>query len=296
LRAVAIGTIYHIITITLHRINATHRSLLSYISFLFETMTSTTANCTGTLIDSFTVDWTEYSGAGVIYATTTTKTGDFNENTIASVSACSSVYEFILCENLSERSAGCGEAGDQILDISGVLGGLEVEVDPGLCDVSVSIGDIDTCEATISEATISEDASSEGASSEGASSEGASSGGASSGDESVGDASVGDASSGDASGGDASGGDASGGDASGGDASGGDASGGDASGGDASSISWSSFGSTPEYHSKNIDKSMGFVVGSVALIGLAAYAFKRRNRATSKTGAKEKLYQGGELA
>ena len=269
-------------------------------------MTSTTANCTGTLIDSFTVDWTEYSGAGVIYATTTTKTGDFNENTIASVSACSSVYEFILCENLSERSAGCGEAGDQILDISGVLGGLEVEVDPGLCDVSVSIGDIDTCEATISEATISEDASSEDTSSEGASSEGASSGGASSGDESVGDASVGDASSGDASGGDASGGDASGGDASsgdasggdasGGDASGGDASGGDASGGDASSISWSSFGSTAEYHSKNIDKSMGFVVGSVALIGLAAYAFKRRNRATSKTGAKEKLYQGGELA
>lgn len=42
-------------------------------------------------------------------------------------------------------------------------------------------------------------------------------------------------------------------------------------------------------------KTTSFAIGAIALVGLAAYAMKRHNRATSKTGADEKLY-GGELA
>jgi len=38
-----------------------------------------------------------------------------------------------------------------------------------------------------------------------------------------------------------------------------------------------------------------FAIGAIALVGLASYAMKRRNRATSKTGADAKLTEG-ELA
>eukprot|EP00984_Skeletonema_dohrnii_P031084 scaffold23147_cov72-Skeletonema_dohrnii-CCMP3373.AAC.2 len=43
----------------------------------------------------------------------------------------------------------------------------------------------------------------------------------------------------------------------------------------------------------------GFLFGAIALVGLAAYAVKRRNRATSENGADQKLYEGevsGEMA
>ena len=43
-------------------------------------------------------------------------------------------------------------------------------------------------------------------------------------------------------------------------------------------------------------KSVGVAVGAIALIGLAAYAVKRRFRATSKTVADERLYRGGQMA
>mmetsp|Transcript_28375 Transcript_28375/g.57108 ORF Transcript_28375/g.57108 Transcript_28375/m.57108 type:complete len:181 (+) Transcript_28375:90-632(+) len=42
-------------------------------------------------------------------------------------------------------------------------------------------------------------------------------------------------------------------------------------------------------------KTAGFLVGTVALVGLAAYAVKRRNRSKSNNGADQKL-NGGELA
>ena len=42
-------------------------------------------------------------------------------------------------------------------------------------------------------------------------------------------------------------------------------------------------------------KTTGFLVGTVALVGLAAYAVKRRNRSKSNNGADQKL-NGGELA
>eukprot|EP00984_Skeletonema_dohrnii_P034708 scaffold33649_cov191-Skeletonema_dohrnii-CCMP3373.AAC.3 len=43
----------------------------------------------------------------------------------------------------------------------------------------------------------------------------------------------------------------------------------------------------------------GFLFGAIALVGLAAYAVKRRNRFTSENGADQKLYEGevsGEMA
>mmetsp|Transcript_28381 Transcript_28381/g.57115 ORF Transcript_28381/g.57115 Transcript_28381/m.57115 type:complete len:183 (+) Transcript_28381:127-675(+) len=46
-------------------------------------------------------------------------------------------------------------------------------------------------------------------------------------------------------------------------------------------------------------KTAGFLFGAIALVGLAAYAVKRRNRATSENGADEQLYRGevsGEMA
>ena len=39
-------------------------------------------------------------------------------------------------------------------------------------------------------------------------------------------------------------------------------------------------------------KTAGYAIGAVALVGLALYAVKRRNRASSKTGADEKLVEG----
>mmetsp|Transcript_26830 Transcript_26830/g.40557 ORF Transcript_26830/g.40557 Transcript_26830/m.40557 type:complete len:181 (-) Transcript_26830:178-720(-) len=42
-------------------------------------------------------------------------------------------------------------------------------------------------------------------------------------------------------------------------------------------------------------KTTGFLFGTVALVGLAAYAVKRRNRSKSNNGADQKL-NGGELA
>lgn len=74
-------------------------------------------------------------------------------------------------------------------------------------------------------------------------------------------------------------------------------------------------GSTEEYESCNkaafetpyrspsmmgrASKTAGFLFGAIALVGLAAYAVKRRNRATSENGADEQLYRGevsGEMA
>ena len=46
-------------------------------------------------------------------------------------------------------------------------------------------------------------------------------------------------------------------------------------------------------------KTAGFLFGAIALVGLAAYAVKRRNSATSENGADEQLYRGevsGEMA
>ena len=42
-------------------------------------------------------------------------------------------------------------------------------------------------------------------------------------------------------------------------------------------------------------KTAGFAIGAAAFVGLALYAVKRRNRASSKTDADEKLIEG-ELA
>ena len=172
-------------------------------------MLSKTATCTGVLIDSITIDYSE-SSSGKIVATTTTKTGDFDEDTtaIASVPCLSWEYEFKLCDNLEDGSAGCSAAGAQTIDISGVLDGKTI--DPSIitgslvsfCGVKISVGDIDTCEVTTKLAS-----------------------------DSV---------------------------------------------------------------AETAGKTIGVVAGVVALIGLAAYAVKRRFRATSKTGADEKLFNKGK--
>ena len=50
------------------------------------------------------------------------------------------------------------------------------------------------------------------------------------------------------------------------------------------------------YHMAPIPpKTAGFAIGAVAFVGVALYAMKRRNRASSKTDADEKLVEG-ELA